>query len=94
MYYFGLSAQIKAVIDRFHAINYQLHGSKKACFLMTYANTGERDAEPMKVHYEVLLDYMGWKDAGRVIAPGVWTAGSIKNTRYGQQAYQLGKNLK
>lgn len=27
------------------------------------------------------------------IAPGVWTAGSIRNTTYGEEAYQLCKSL-
>ena len=93
MYYFGFTSQIKAVIDRFYAITNRLHGHKKACFLMTYANNSSHDEQPMRTHYQVLLDYMGWTNAGIVIAPGVWTAGSIKNTQYGQQAYKLGKSL-
>ena len=93
MYYFGMSAQLKAVIDRFYAINGKIHVPKKAVLLMTYANSSERDASPILTHYEVLLDYLGWTDAGRVIAPGVWTAGSISRTSFPQQAYELGKSL-
>ncbi len=37
MYYFGFSAQLKAVIDRFYAINGTLHTHKKCVFLMAYA---------------------------------------------------------
>lgn len=36
MYYFGISAQLKAVIDRFHAINSHIAGNKRAALLMTY----------------------------------------------------------
>ncbi|MBD5608478.1 MAG: flavodoxin family protein [Desulfovibrio sp.] len=93
MYYFGLSAQLKAVIDRFYAINGQIHTPKKAALLMTYANTVESQARPIASHYDTLLDYLGWSDSGRVIAPGVWPAGSIKSTRYPQMAYELGKNV-
>ena len=35
MYYFGISAQIKTVIDRFYAINGQIHVPKKAVLMMT-----------------------------------------------------------
>jgi len=28
-----------------------------------------------------------------VVASGVWTAGSVRNTDYPQQAYQLGRSL-
>ena len=63
MYYFGISSQLKAVIDRFYAINGQM------------------------------LKYLGWTDAGQVIAPGVWTAGSILHTEYPERAYRLGKEI-
>ena len=93
MYYFGVSAQLKAVIDRFYAINGKIHRPKKAALLMTYANSAASQAQPIKSHYEVLLDYLGWQDAGQIIASGVWTAGAIESTLYPQQAYELGKSL-
>ena len=94
MYYFGVSTQLKRVIDRFYAINGQIKGSpKKAAFLMTYADTSRKEAEPMLLHYRTLLDYLGWTSVGEVIASGVWTAGSVRNTEYPQQAYRLGKSL-
>lgn len=93
MYYFGISAQLKAVIDRFYAINGKIHQPKKAVLLMTYANTSPAEAEPIKKHYEVLLNYLGWQDAGQIIASGVWPAGAVNNTRYPDQAYKLGKNI-
>jgi len=93
MYYFGLSAQIKTVIDRFYAINGQIHVSKKTALLMTYADTVAKEAQPILSHYETLINYLGWEDCGRVIASGVWTAGSVKNTKFPEQAYKLGKNI-
>ena len=94
MYYFGFSSQIKRVIDRFYAINGQIKGaSKKAVFMMAYADTSNTEAEAMTSHYKTLIKYLGWKDAGMVIAPGIWTAGSIKNSKYAEEAYKLGKSL-
>lgn len=93
MYYFGVSAQIKAVIDRFCAINGQISKPKKAALLMTYADTSEKEAQPIINHYEVLLNYLGWTDIGKIIAPGVWVEGDVMNTHYPQKAYELGKNL-
>ncbi len=94
MYYFGISAQLKAVIDRFYAINGSIHRPKKSVLLMTYANVTERNERPILAHYEELLDYLGWTDVGRVIAPGVWTAGSIARTPFPERAYQLGRSLR
>ena len=93
MYYFGLSAQLKLVIDRFYAINGQIHRPKKAVLLMTYANTAASEAVPIKSHYDVLLKYLGWTDVGRVVAPGVWPVGAIKATRYPKDAYELGRSI-
>ncbi len=94
MYYFGISAQIKAVIDRFYAINGSIHVPKKAALLMTYADTGAREAEAILSHYQTLLGYLGWSDAGQVIAPGVWQAGAVHHTKYPEQAYRLGKSIR
>jgi flavin reductase len=92
MYYFGVSAQIKAVIDRFYAINGQIHVPKKAVLMMTYADNSKRKESAIVNHYEVLLDYLGWTDAGQ-IAPGVWPVGAINRTKYPEQAYRLGKSI-
>ena len=93
MYYFGISAQIKAVIDRFYAINGQIHVPKKSVLILTYADTSSKEAQPIISHYATLLNYLGWSDAGKVIASGVWTEGSVNNTQYPKQAYELGKNI-
>lgn len=93
MYYFGISSQLKAVIDRFYAINDRIHTPKKAALIMTYADTGERIAMPIKNHYEILLNYLNWTSIGEIIASGVWTAGSVNQTQYPKLAYELGKNV-
>lgn len=93
MYYFGISAQLKAVIDRFYSINGKIHTPKKSALILTYADTSASEAEPIKNHYEVLLNYLGWQDVGQIIASGVWTEGSVNNTDYPKRAYELGKNL-
>lgn len=93
MYYFGISAQIKAVIDRFYAINGRIHVPKKAVLMMTYADNSRKKESAIISHYEVLLDYLGWTDAGQIIAPGVWPAGAINHTDYPEQAYLLGKRV-
>ena len=93
MYYFGISTQIKAVIDRFYAVNGQIHVPKKAVLMMTYANTAASEAKPIISHYEVLLNYLGWTDAGQIIAPGVWPVGAINHTKFPEQAYRLGRSV-
>ena len=93
MYYFGISAQIKTVIDRFYAINGKIHVPKKTALIMTYADTAEKEAQPIKSHFNTLINYLGWTIVGEIIASGVWTEGSVKNTKYPKMAYELGKSL-
>ena len=94
MYYFGFSSQLKAVIDRFYALNGQIKGHvKQAVLLMAYANTAPEEAEPMLSHYHTLLRYLGWKDLGTVVAAGMWPAGAVNDTKYSRMAYDLGRKL-
>lgn len=93
MYYFGISAQLKTVIDRFYSISSRLHRPKRAVLMMTYANLAPSEAEPIKAHYEMLLRYLNWSDAGQIIAPGVWPVGAINQTQFPEQAYNLGKSI-
>lgn len=94
MYYFGMSSQLKSVIDRFYALTGQIRKKyKKTAFLMTYSDTSPEEAEPMLSHYRNMIAHMGWEDAGTVVAPGVGPAGAVKTTGYGEEAYRLGKNV-
>ena len=60
---------------------------------MTYADNNRRKEKAIIDHYEVLLDYLGWSDAGQIIAPGVWPVGAVNRTKYPELAYQLGKSV-
>ncbi len=93
MYYFGFSAQLKAVIDRFYAINGQIHVPKRAVLMMTYANSAASEAVPIETHWRTLLRYLGWQDAGQIIVPGVWPVGAVNRTDYPERAYRLGRGL-
>ncbi|MDO5113892.1 MAG: flavodoxin family protein [Planctomycetia bacterium] len=93
MYYFGISAQLKAVIDRFYAINEAIRVPKKAVLLMTYADDSPRTESAIRTHYEVMLEYLGWTDAGQIVAPGVWPVGAIAATPFPQRAYELGQSI-
>ena len=93
MYYFGISAQLKAVIDRFYGINEKIQVSKKSALIMAYADSTDTIAEPVKSFYERLIEYLGWQDVGQVIARGVWQAGAVNHTEYFEKAYELGRSL-
>lgn len=94
MYYFGISAQLKAAIDRFYAVNQTLRSQpKRAVLLLTYADPGMEESAALRAQYDTLLHYLHWQDAGRVVAPKVWEAGDVRKTPYGDEAYRLGLGL-
>ena len=94
MYYFGFSAQLKTVIDRCYAINSRINGAPKQIgLLMTYADNNKVKENTLLSHFHTLATYMGWEEIGTVVAPGVWTAGAVRNTPYPDQAYRLGKSI-
>jgi multimeric flavodoxin WrbA len=94
VYYFGPTAQIKTVVDRFLSIaaNDKLK-NKKSVLLTTQGNPDVKIAEPTVAWYKAVANYNGWEDAGMVLATGVLDLGSVKNTHFGQDAYELGKSL-
>lgn len=94
MYYFGFSAQLKTVIDRCYAINGIINGApKQTALLMAYADNNKVKEDTLVNHFHTIATYMGWQELGVVVAPGVWTAGSIRHTRYPEAAYTLGRGL-
>lgn len=93
IYYFGVSAQLKAVIDRFYSINAVI-GGKKSVLIATMGNPNARVADPAVLMYEKMVDYLGWEDCGRLIVPGVWGAEDVKATPYGREACELGRLLR
>ncbi len=94
LYYFGMSAQLKMVIDRFYANNYQLMGSgKKAILLATSYDANNWTMQALTAHYVTLLKYLKWNDAGALLAMGCGSRSDIERTDYPAKAYLLGKAL-
>ncbi|AKN30048.1 flavodoxin [Clostridium carboxidivorans P7] len=93
IYYYTMSAQIKAVVDRFHANNAKLSGNKKAMIFAAAYGADDGTMEGLQKTYEAILRYLNWKDTGVLFAKGCPTRESIEETGYLQQAYEMGKAL-
>lgn len=93
LYYFGFSAQIKTVIDRFYANSYSFTGGKKAALLATAWDANNWTMEALTAHYHTLTRYMRWQDAGMVLAVGCGTRSDIERSQFPAQAYQLGQKF-
>lgn len=90
-YYFGLSAQLKAVIDRFYGRNEALMGAKKTALLLTAGGEYERNLEGVVLQFEIMAEYLQWQNVGTVLAPECSSRADVEKTEAPQKAYLLGK---
>lgn len=93
IYYWGFSAQLKAVIDRFQVTVFSMQGHKKAMLMTTSASEENWVTDPIEAHYDTLLKFMEWEDAGRIIARGCAERSDIEATDFPKLAYEAGKNI-
>ena len=81
------------MIDRFYAINSQLHSPRQTVLLAAAWNNNDWTYTALESHYETLVRYMGWTDAGRVVATDSGTCGMCESTDFPQMAYVLRKKV-
>lgn len=94
VYSWGLTAQLKAVIDRAFMLNaFYIRKNKKAMLMVTCASGEEWITDPIEAHYNNILKYMEWEDAGRILARGCVTRPDIEVTDFPKLAYEAGKNI-
>ena len=93
LYYYGMSAQLKTVVDRFYGKNSELSGGKRTVLLAASADDSDWTMAALERHYETILRYLGWEDAGRVLAMGCGDRAAIEQTDFPNQAFQIGKSL-
>lgn len=95
IYYFGMSAQLKTVIDRFHSISSGLEEKQRGTILITtQASPLDNTADALISHYKNIIDYLKWENIGILIAKGVPTREVLATTNYPQVAEKMGKNIK
>lgn len=94
LYYFGMSAQIKMVIDRFYANNSILRESHKKAMLI--AACGDADSwtlDALDAHYHAICNYLHWDNIGELNAIGMYTPADLAQSNYVHEAAQLAQNL-
>ena len=94
LYYYGMSAQLKTLIDRFCAFNSSIqHKCMQAALLTVAWNADDWTFEALEAHYNTLLRYLNLTDRGRVLGYGCGTPGMTRRSGYPQKAYELGRSL-
>lgn len=93
IYYYGMTAQIKTVIDRFYAIDGQLHKNKKTALMLAFADSTMESAQGAIASFYGMADYLEWEIVDVIAAGKCQTAEDILNTDFPKQAYELGKKI-
>lgn len=94
LYYYGMTAQLKTVIDRFCSANPRITGRRLRSALLTVAwNADDWTFEALVAHYHTLVRYLHWQDCGMVLGYGCGTTGMTKASGYPHEVYQLGRSL-
>ena len=94
VYFYGLSAQLKAVIDRFHNPVRDTYHIKKTALLLVGAASLPELFDGILAQYRLCLNFFKLEDAGRVLVRGVKDKGDIQNTEAIQKANELGLNIR
>lgn len=95
LYYYGMSAQLKILVDRFCAINSSIpHKQMKSALLAVAWNADDWTFEALEVHYKTLVRYLDLDDKGMILGKGCGTPSMTARSHYPKLAYELGRSLK
>ena len=94
VYFYGLSARLKAIIDRLHQPARSAMKVKKLGLLLVAADTLPAVFDPIMLQYHLILDYFHLKSIGEILAYGVEAVGDINDKPVLDKAYLLGKEIK
>jgi multimeric flavodoxin WrbA len=93
VYYFGVTAQLKLVIDRFFALIKEGMPVKRAALLMPCGDDSEAAAASSVGMFRQICAYQKWEEAGVIIAPGLHEPGEIEGRGELELARQLGQSI-
>ena len=94
LYYFGMSAQRKPVIDRFNARNVTLIVQQKQPLLLAAAyDDNDWTTHDLVGHYRTIIRYMNWHDAGMLLATGCGCRADVEKTDFLDRAREMGTHL-
>lgn len=94
LYYYGMSAQLKTLIDRFCAFNGSIQSKRMKSALLSVAwNDDNWTFEALEVHYKTLVRYLNLTDMGMVLGTGCGTVNMTRRSKFPKLAYELGSSL-
>ena len=93
IYYYGMTAQIKTVIDRFYGIDGEIHKNKRTALMLAFADTTMESAQGAVASFYGMADYLEWEIVDVIAATRSQTPEDILNTDFPKKAYELGRKI-
>ena len=94
LYYYGVTAQLKTIIDRFVSYNESfIKKHFKTALLSVGEGTDDWTFDSTLSFYQTLVRYLEMTDKGSVLAFGCGNRKQTEASKYPEQAYNLGKSL-
>ena len=94
LYYYGMTAQLKCVIDRFCSANSAISARRLDAVLLAVAwNADDWTFDALVAHYETLCRYLNMRDRGQVLGYGCGTPGMTRASAHLREAFELGASL-
>ena len=94
LYYFGMSAQLKTLIDRFYAFNGELAAKRLKTALIAAAwDANDWTLRDLAAHYQTLCRYLNFQDMGMILGAGCGTPAMTAASAFPARAFALGRSL-
>lgn len=93
VYFYGISAQLKAIIDRLHTPMRNEFHIKKLALLLVGAASLPNLFDAIKLQYQLVLDFFHLENIGMVLVRGVKEKGDIEGNEALNEAYELGLSI-
>ncbi len=94
VYFYGISAQLKAVIDRLHTPMRETFPVRSMGLLLAGAAELPEMFDSILTQYRLALSYFKLEDAGKVLVRGVREKGDIEKGVALSEAFEFGKSIK
>lgn len=94
LYYWGMTAQLKTLVDRFCSRNFSIQQKHfKSALLSVAYNSDDWTFDSLESHYDTLIRYLNLEDKGRILGYGCGTLSMTQYSKYPKEAYEFGKGL-
>ncbi|MDO5133959.1 MAG: flavodoxin family protein [Eubacteriales bacterium] len=94
VYFYGISAQLKALVDRLHTPMRNEFRIKRLGLILVGAATLPDLFDPILLQYRMILRFFGLEDIGTVLVSGARDKGDVLRGDGPERAFELGRSLR